>query len=236
MTRSADLNRLYSLLDDLRQRVGGYRYLRTCRGRDGWPHRGVYFFFEPGEIRDDGITPRVVRVGTHALKLDSRTRLWQRLSAHRGTTAGSLPGGGNHRGSIFRFHVGTALLSRDENRYPSNIHGTWGRGGSAPRETVVAEYELEREVSAYIGGLPFLWVAVPDEPSPASDRKVIESNAIGLLSNRARVPLDPPSLGWLGHHADSAAVRESGLWNVNHVDQSYNPLFLDCLALHVGAM
>jgi len=24
-------------------------------GRDGWPARGVYFFFEEGERRDDGV-------------------------------------------------------------------------------------------------------------------------------------------------------------------------------------
>ena len=69
-----------------------------------WPKRGVYFFFKPGETRRDG-TPRVVRVGTHALKTGSGTSLWDRLSKHRGNLAGRSPGAGNHRGSIFRLHV-----------------------------------------------------------------------------------------------------------------------------------
>jgi hypothetical protein len=61
-----------------------------------WPKRGVYFFFETGESRSDsGSGPRVVRVGTHALREGSRAKLWTRLSQHQGTIT---TGGGNHRG------------------------------------------------------------------------------------------------------------------------------------------
>ena len=56
MSRSDELNKLYELLFDLRERVGGCRYLRGCTGRTPWPERGVYFFFESGETRNDGIT------------------------------------------------------------------------------------------------------------------------------------------------------------------------------------
>ena len=46
---------------------------------------GVYFFHEPGEERlDTGVGPRIVRVGTHALKIGSSTKLWTRLSQHKG--------------------------------------------------------------------------------------------------------------------------------------------------------
>lgn len=102
--RERDLTEFYSLLG----RLGSPRRLFGATGRDGWPTHGVYFFFEDGELRADG-TPRVVRVGTHGLAITSRTRLWQRLAQHRGT----LKGGGNHRASIFRRHVGTALIRRD---------------------------------------------------------------------------------------------------------------------------
>lgn len=50
-----------------------------------WPKRGVYFFREAGEVRSDtGEGPRIVRVGTHALKTGGSTKLWTRLSAHKG--------------------------------------------------------------------------------------------------------------------------------------------------------
>ena len=104
MARIDDLNRLYGILDGLRERVGGYRYLRDCTGRGGWPQRGVYFFFESGEFRDDGRTWRVTRVGTHAISADSTTTLWSRLKTHRG----HMDGTGNHRGSIFRKRIGEA--------------------------------------------------------------------------------------------------------------------------------
>jgi len=57
----------------------------NCSGRLTWPYRGVYFFRESGENRvDTGPGPRVVRVGTHALKAGSATELWTRLPQHKG--------------------------------------------------------------------------------------------------------------------------------------------------------
>jgi hypothetical protein len=72
MNRHADHVRFYEILGSLEQALGGKRVLKDCDGRMVWPDRGVYFFFEPGETRSDaGSGPRVVRVGTHALKADS---------------------------------------------------------------------------------------------------------------------------------------------------------------------
>jgi hypothetical protein len=217
--RIADLGSFYSILDRLEQRLGGAKTLGDCSGRFPWPQRGVYFFFEGGENRNDsGIGPRVVRVGTHALTSSSRTNLWTRLSQHRGQ-AGS--GGGNHRGSIFRLIVGAALISRDQHACVS-----WGKDSSAAREIREQEIELERAVSAVIRAMPFLWLAIGDEPGAGSLRGYIERNAIALLSNFDRTPADTPSFGWLGHHSNRERVRKSGLWNSNHVDESYDPAFL----------
>jgi hypothetical protein len=85
MPRTSDIDAFYALLDALAARTGGPRRLAECSGRMAWPERGVYFFFEPGEIY--GNRPRVVRIGTHALTSTSRTTLWKRLSQHRGTTS-----------------------------------------------------------------------------------------------------------------------------------------------------
>jgi len=224
------LDRFYHLLDALSRKVGGPRRLSDCSGRDGWPERGVYFFFEEGETREDGESPRVVRVGTHALSRSSRTTLWKRLAQHRGTLSGSWAGGGNHRGSIFRHHVGTALLARDE--YPEEVLRAWA-SSRAHRRIRDIEYPLERAVSQHIGRMPFLWLAVLDAPGRDSRRGYLEANAIGLLSNCDRDSIDPPSPKWLGRWAHSPRVRESGLWNVNHVDQGYDPAFLDLLERYV---
>ena len=226
--RRRDLDRFCELLDRLSARLGGPRRLGQCGGADGWPERGVYFFFEEGELREGGL-PRVVRVGTHAVR-DSQRSLWQRLADHRGTLSGARPGGGNHRRSIFRLHVGTALLSRDH--YPPEVRRAWKTREANP-ELRDTEHDLERAVSGHIGRMPFLWLAVPDAPGRDSHRAYIEANAIGLLSNFGRAPVDPPSPSWLGRWADAPKVRESGLWNVNHVDGSYTPGFLDVFESYV---
>lgn len=220
--RLDDIRRFYSLLDRLEGRTGSYRRLANCDGRMGWPNRGVYFFFEDGERRSDsGDGPRVVRVGTHALRR-SQTSLWGRLAQHRGIVK---HGGGNHRGSVFRELVGAAMIVRQ----PSLVVESWGQGQTAPRDIRAREHDLECRVSRTIGRMPFLWIEVPDEPGPDSLRGVVERNAIALLSNHERSALDPPSSAWLGHKCPWEKVRNSGLWNNNHVNEDHNPMFLDVL-------
>lgn len=222
-SRLGDLRRFYDLLQHLDQRIGGTRMLADCSGRMNWPQRGVYFFFESGEMRSDsGTGPRVVRVGTHALTGTSRTTLWNRLSQHRGS---SRSGGGNHRGSIFRLLVGSAMARLDA----AHLIESWGKGGSADAEIRRGEFEHERRVSVHIRAMPFLWLPIDDEPGRESLRLYVERNSIALLSNFERPVLDPPSAGWLGHTSDRERVRKSGLWNQNHVEESYDPAFLGAL-------
>ena len=221
--RAGDLNRFYEALALLESRIGGARKLADCNGRMGWPTRGVYFFFEPNQIRAESEHgPRVVRVGAHALTSRSGTSLWNRLSQHRGLAS---TGGGNHRGSIFRLLVGKALMARD----PGCAVRTWASDSSAPRHVRDAEQELERRVSRVIRDMPVLWLEVDDPPGPKSRRGYIERNAIALLSNYDRTALDPPSRDWLGSNCPHEKVRRSGLWNQQHVDERYDPAFLAVL-------
>jgi hypothetical protein len=215
----ADLQQFYSLLARVEAKTRGVRLLADCSGRLKWPARGVYFFLENGEIRSNsGAGPRVVRVGTHGLKAHSASTLWSRLSQHRGQSAGL---GGNHRGSIFRLLVGASLKAQRGYDFP-----TWGIGNTAPNAIRLGEAELEREVSQTIGAMPFLWLAINDEPGPNSLRGFVERNAIALLSNHGKAPIDPASPNWLGGFSDRERVRLSGLWNSNHVDERYDPAFL----------
>jgi hypothetical protein len=222
--RLNDLIRFYSILDCLDRGIGGRRRLASCDGRSGWPKRGVYFFMEADEGRtDSGEGLRVVRVGTHALISSSQTTLWNRLSQHKGRKAS---GGGNHRGSIFRLLVGSTLL-----KAPGAACPTWGIKNNAPRDVLLLEQPFEQEVSRIIGAMPFLWLEIDDAPGPGSARGYVERNAIALLSNLAKPPLDSPSANWRGSACDrgKGLVRASGLWNQNHVEESYDPAFLDVL-------
>lgn len=214
------LDRFYSLLIRLEAMPPQGRPLKEQTGRSLWPERGVYFFREPGEFRAvPPHLPRVVRVGTHAVSKGSQSRLWGRLRTHRGGRAG----GGNHRGSVFRLHVGDAILARDKPLLP-----TWGKDKSAARSVRAREAFLEKRVSEYIGGMSVLWVDVPDEPGPNSQRSIIEKNAIALLSNHFN-PVDPSSQNWLGRFSPREDIRRSALWNLDYVDGEYDPAFLDLL-------
>lgn len=223
-SRTDDLSRLYSLLDELEVICGGKRTLGTAGRSSGWPTRGVYFFFEEGEVREDGRTPRVVRVGTHGLR-PSKSTLWSRLSQHQGSVGGRMPGGGNNRGSAFRLHVGSALLRTTE--WPEAIRSSWSVGLNASSSDRLAEYPLELAVSQRIRAMPLLWVDVPDEPCAESERGVIERGAIGLLSNLGRSMIDAPSAEWLGRASARDKITGSGLWNVNHVDEVHGADWLD---------
>ena len=219
MNRIEHTARFYRALRELEESVGGARRLAQCDGPAGWPERGVYFFFEPGERRvGSGAGPRVVRVGTHALKSGGSACLWSRLRGHRGN---AKTGGGNHRGSVFRKLVGAALARRE----PGLHVETWGRGSSAPRSVRNGEADLERRVSRIIGDMPMLWLTVDDPPGPDSLRGYVERNAIALLSAREHESPDPPSPGWLGRDCPRAKVRRSGLWNQRHVDEGYDENF-----------
>ena len=232
MSRLADLERFYALIDRLSSRLGGTRTLADLRGFHDWPPRGVYFFFEPGEVRhESGEGLRIVRVGTHALGDGSRSTLRQRLGQHRGGNTG----GGNHRGSIFRLLIGQALLARGGlPPCPS-----WGVKSDAAkacealgidrRTLATAEAPVEQAVSRHIAAMPFLWLDIGDEPGPESLRAFTEGNAIALLSNQERASLEPASPGWLGHSSDRPRVRGSGLWNQQHVDKTHDPTFLEAL-------
>ena len=218
----APAGQFYVATRQLAENLGGTRRLRDCRGSDGWPVQGVYFFFEPGEARADG-TDRVVRVGTHALTATSQATLWGRLRQHRGSASGPRPGLGNHRASVFRRHVGAALIRREN--LPAELLGSWldrhgPRPGWADQEDMV-----ERLVSHHIGGMPFLWLSVPDR----DDRGFIERNSIALTSALA-AGHDQPGPAWLGHHADRPEISRSGLWNIEHIRHHPEPGFPDRLS------
>lgn len=215
--RKGDLIRFYQLLDRLSEKIGGPLLLSDCNGRMSWPSRGVYFFMEPGEARSgSGTGLRIVRVGTHGLRPGTNSTLWQRLSQHKGPISGN----GNHRSSIFRLLIGTTTLQD----HPDC--STWGVS-TARRDVRVKEEPIEQQVSQLIYGMPFLFLDVDDPPSPNSLRGIIERNSIALLSNFKKQHIDPPSSNWRGRYCNRERVQKSGLWNQNHVDEDYNPNFLE---------
>lgn len=188
--------------------------------------RGIYFFFEDCEMRMTApFQQRVVRIGTHAVSEGSKATLWNRLRTHRGGGDGL----GNHRGSIFRLHVGESLIRRGE---LEPIFPSWGKGQSASADVRAAEEEIELAVSEHIGNMQVAWLEVPDTSSANSDRGYLERNFIALLAGQTG-PLDLPSGNWLGRWSTREAVTSSGLWNVNHVYETFDATSLDVFEQHI---
>lgn len=210
----------YRLMQQLWIAQSGGRRIDQASGRQDWPARGVYFVLSGHILRRERM-PRIVRVGTHAVSRGSKTTLWDRLSTHRGTSVG----GGSHRSSIFRLHVGRAWGRYDESEaWPES----WAQGQSAPADIRSGEESLERKVSAIIGAMQVIWLDIDDEPGPASERAYIERNAIGLLSRLGLLQTKSKS-AWLGDYSSDWRIAASGLWNLNHLFRRPDPDFIERL-------
>ena len=227
----SDRAEFYRLMEQLSKLPNQAKPLSHLAGNRNLPRRGVYFFREPGESCADG-SARIVRVGTHAVSTGSKSTLRARLKTHLGSQSGS----GNHRGSIFRLHLGHALLAKEGRTMP-----TWGKGSVAPPElrsspqALADEAAWEKKVSQHIGAMEVLWVDIPDEPSAESERAFIERNAIGLLSNIIAPAMSSPS-DWLGNHSPREEIRSSRLWNLRHIGEIHDSSFLERLATAIDDM
>lgn len=156
------------------------------------PENGVYVFFELGEsVPLYGC--RIVRVGTHR----EDGRLSRRIRNHYGTATG-----GDRRQSVFRRHVGGALLRRIHPEHPE-LEAWFSQEGTFP--------PIEAQVSKWLRENTYFRCFRVDD---RDERRRLESGLIALF---AQHPLGNPSDDWLGKHAVDERVRHSGLWNSNHV-------------------
>lgn len=213
----ADTVELYNQIYQLAEQTGGIRVFKDCTGKMYWPKRGVYFFvdFNERSLVSNNF-PRIVRVGTHAVSSGSKTTLWHRLKTHKGTNEG----GGNHRGSIFRLHVGNAIIKREKIECD-----TWGKGQNASKEIREKERVVEQLVSEYLGQLGVIVLDVDDLPSATSARAYVEKNAIALLSSN-NSSFNFSTCDWLGGYSPRNEIKSSCLWNINYINSEYDSNFL----------
>jgi hypothetical protein len=220
-----DLDRLYDMLSIAELREQHMRVFGSCSGSAKWPRRGLYIFYDPRHRRMfKPNAVKIIRIGTHAVSQGSASSLWQRLKNHKGQQDGS----GNHRGSIFRLHVGGALMTTRSIICPS-----WGVGMSAIEDIRTKENDLEITVSKYLASLQVVALDINDEPSKISDRAYLEQNMIALLSGRAG-PVEIADESWLGYHCRNKAVCKASLWNVDYTELDYDPIFLDVVEKYIA--
>jgi hypothetical protein len=211
--RYRDLKRFYELISIARDR--GKTFLLGDLKKQALPKRGVYVFLDTNEPNFNGASGRIVRIGTHAVSNGSKSTLRSRLRNHFGLGDGS----GNHRGSIFRLHVGRALLEREGG---FDRLRSWGSGQDAPTDIRATERDHEMRVSNYLRTLEVFILDIDDVPSKHSLRAAVERQLIALCSE-AQQPIDRASENWLGRHSPMTGITQSGLWNLRDVGREYEP-------------
>ena len=180
---------LYVLIDKLYS--GNFNHTTP---RSEIPENGIYLFFENGErIVIDGILyNRIVRIGTHRKDGNFPGRIRQ----HYGNK-GNLKG--SKKGSVFRLHLGGAIMRKqnpDDPRLPDWLKHM------GPNDA-----NIEEEVSRTLRS-NFSFICFPVETK--EERLILESGLISLL---AQYPMATPSPQWLGQHSAQPIIRSTGLWN-----------------------
>lgn len=166
------------------------------------PANGIYVLFEQGEVAHG--CDRIVRIGTH----DSDGLLGARLEEHFVKE--------NKDRSVFRKNIGRALLNAEHD--PFLRQWNIDRTSKASRAKPLAEADIrrlqqvERRVSTRIQTC-FSFIVIP---TPFGfDRHQLEAGLIALVAGCSDCR---PSTAWLGLHSPNERIRESGLWQVQHLD------------------
>lgn len=222
--RIDNVKRLYNNVYNVAEKTGGIKLFKDCDGKKYWPQKGLYFIFDMSESCFIAQKPnKIIRIGTHAVSKGSKSTLWHRLKTHKGLNNG----GGAHRSSVFRLHIGNALINKHNLHFP-----TWAIGQSASMETRKTEEELEQLVSEYISKLGIVVLDIDDPSSATSDRAIIEKNTIALLSC-INYSFDFSSTNWLGHYSNKQEIRKSSLWNVNYCNSDFDNVLFTLLDKYV---
>jgi hypothetical protein len=177
------------------------------------PRNGVYFFYEKGErCSHQEAKPRVVRVGTHC-DGNFRSRIAEHFLSNERKMAFVEDQPAPHDRSIFRKHIGGALLNKARDPYLS----VW-KIDFTPRKTrdskrhlrdISKEVAIEREVTQILRQkFSFRFIEIADEMQRMGNQG-LERALIGTLASCRQCG---PSDGCLGRYSPNVRIRESGLW------------------------
>ena len=178
--------------------------LRRCYfpfDEESIPLNGIYILFEKGETAHG--TDRIVRVGTHTGDDNLSARLWEHFIVE------------NKDRSIFRKHIGRAILVRDKD--PFRDQWEWDLTSTKNKKKYSSKLDWNKQkqtemlVTKYIQkNLSFVVLPVMSK----QQRLDLEGRLIGEVS---RCEECGPSALWLGKHAPARRIRQSGLWQIQKV-------------------
>lgn len=199
------------------------------------PRRGVYFFYEKGEIwGHGGARPRIVRIGTHGDDYFQR-----RIGEHFLLNESKMDFDQNRAkpsdSSIFRKNIGRALLNREGGDYLDVWEKSFIPKKNRDRFGNQRDVKKEKKLEALISDVlrtqfSFRFIIVEDQATRMGC-KGLEGALIGTV---AQCGLCEPSARWLGRYSPKRQIRESGLWLVNclgepGLDESDKKIFAQAL-------
>lgn len=165
------------------------------------PLNGIYVLFERGEECHGG--PRIARVGTHRGDGELPSRMLQHFVNE------------NKDRSIFRKHIGRALLNRAGDSYLTEWnHDRTSRAGRerhGEEPDLLKRRAVEADVTAYMRERFSFAVFKVDAKE---NRLSLESK---LISTVSRCDHCGPSADWLGLHSPTKKIQTNGLWLVNEL-------------------
>lgn len=166
------------------------------------PENGIYIIFEKGELFDS--FDRIVRVGTHTGDKQLRSRLNQHFVKE------------NKNRSIFRKNIGRCLLNKDQSSYQSlwelDITSKAEKEKNLKLLDLDFEKKTEKRISDYIqNNLSFCVFQIDTK----EQRLFWESKIVSTLAKSNELK---PSTNWLGNSSTKEKIKESGLWQVNELN------------------
>jgi len=123
-----------------------------------------------------------------------------------------------HDRSIFRSHIGGALLNKARGSYLSlwekNLTQRKVRDATRLLRDISKEVAIEREVTQILReNFSFRFIEIADQVQRMGTQG-LERALIGTL---ASCPQCGPSDRWLGRYSSKLQIRETGLWLIHHV-------------------
>jgi hypothetical protein len=182
------------------------------------PANGIYFFYEKGECcNHEERKPRIVRVGTHR-DGNFQSRIAEHFLFDERKMAFTQDQTAPHERSIFRKHIGRALLNRAGDTYLTVWEMDFTTRDSREKNRhlrdICKEVEVEREVTRILReNFSFKFIEVADQTHRMGGEG-LERALIGTLASCGRCG---PSAEWLGSYSPKPQIRESGLWLIQHL-------------------
>lgn len=183
------------------------------------PRNGIYFFYEEGETWGHrGDRPRIVRVGTHR-EGNFRSRIADHYVINERKMEFNRNQSAPKDRSIFRKHIGRALLHRNRDPYEAmweiDFTTRSAREAKGPRRNVDTEKRIERQVTRILRErFMFRWIELEGQERRMGTRG-LEASLIGTLGRCGECH---PSSSWLGRFSPTSKIVQSGLWLVQHLE------------------